>query len=293
MSTVLVDLVITVGFAVAWYKAGRSTSSRVTRFATSVRLSLDEDTATMVGRRLRRRYRANALGAWLGFMVGSTANLLIDPTVAIAWWLAMGLVGGGAGILITQVLEVRDAARRPGPRAAVLAPRRVLDYLTPGEVGIQYAGLALPVIALCVALTSLLGGEPHHGRIGWVLAAVAANLVIVVACVLLQRRALHVAPVTDSPHRLRWEDALRGQALRDLTVSAFATSWALGGLTAFGATSQWLVGFPFALIPVTIIGFGVATIALFWLLITEEKGAGSARRFHRLYGGSTAEGAHQ
>lgn len=162
------------------------------RFAEAVRLRL-------------RRARWSSVGGLLGMIAGAPA-LLVDFGFA-------GLGGVMAGAITGQGIgEWCGSARY---RRAPSRPRRLRDYLSRTELGLEAGGLAFGICALVVAVVL---GRPDRILIT-VLAVV--GLAGVAAAVLAQWLLLRLELRSRSPFALAWEDAQRAQSLRDVTQFAY------------------------------------------------------------------------
>lgn len=271
-----------------WLDAPRVAQNRLAKLATTVGLEPGDDVAALVERRLRRRQRAMMIGMVTGAALGTLPAFTTGafaPT--LAWWMAGELLGTGAGGLVVHVADCR-AATRPGQRAAVLRPRRLHDFLYPAETVAPLVALLLPALVVALVLTSTGPAALAPGLLAGAVVAVAVTIGTVVA----QRYVLRMAPPADSPTRVKWEDAMRSIALRDLGVIAFSVCLALGGVAAFQAANDLLVGYPDVLFVTTLVCTLLGVAVLIVLTVLTERSGASAQRFLRLYQ-DTAPGSHR
>lgn len=276
-------------FVAFWYDAPRAGHRFVTDLGMRTGLRVDHDTADLVSRRGRRRMRAIAMGFLIGALAGTVPGLVVGGLgQEIVWWVAGAAAGSGAGPLVVHVRDIARITVEPGPRAAVLRPRRLLDFLTPFELGAPYLGLLLPAWALVVVLVSGQAEPVGSAGTAWVVTGAALAVVVTVVAVAARRFVLHIAPPSRSTIRLTWEDAMRGVALRDIGATAVGTSWALGGLAAFQVAVTWPVELPLPLVGATVLIFGAATGLLAALVVNAEGRQGPTRRFLRLYDDNAA-----
>lgn len=273
--------VVFVVAVVGWLDAPRAAAKRLRKLAASTGLALDDDTGHLVARRLRRRQRSMMIGMVVGSLLGCLPIVLAGEGVKepIAWWVAVYLMAVGVGALAVHVVDTGRAAAEPGPRAAVLRPRRLHDFLYPAEAVAPFVVLVLPALAIVVAVATS-GTNGSQAALLGVGAAVA--ILVTIAAVLAQRFVLQMAPPADSPTRLKWEDALRGIALRDLGTTAYCTSFALGGIAPFGAASELVGGYPSAVLGV-MMGAILLGLAGLLALVAATETRTPARRFMRLY----------
>lgn len=264
---------------IGWLDAPRAAAKRVAKLAARTSLALDDDTRRLVEGRLRRRQRGTMLGMVAGSLVGSLAVVMAtDFTPALAWWVAAFIVGTGISALTVHVIDSGQAAAEPGTRAAVLRRRRLHDFMYPAETIAPFATLVLPTLAIVLAASSTGTSQALLLGVG-----AAAAFVVTATTMVAQRFVLHMAPPADSPVRLKWEDALRGIALRDLGVTAYSTSFALGAIATTYATTDALVGYPAAIAVVIDVAVGLGALGLIGLVVVAEGLASPARRFMRLY----------
>ncbi|MGH3098451.1 MAG: hypothetical protein ACRDMV_20900 [Streptosporangiales bacterium] len=275
---------------VGWFTAPRSAERGVAKLAARTGLEIDRPIADLVRRRLRRRVRACTGGAGVGLLVSLLARIASSTsTDPFSWSTAAVIVGAGVGALTVHVLDSGRTAGEPGVRAAVVRRRRLSDFLLPVEVAAPYAALLLPVSAAVAALASARTPiEPI--RTGLLIAGVCVALAITAIATLAQRFVLGMSPPADSPTRLRWEDALRGLALRDIGITAYCVSYVLGAVT-FGATGLLRAAGPVTSVAAAGGVFVVATAGLILLAVAAEGLTGPARRFLRLY--ETADGGQR
>lgn len=268
--------------AFGWLNASRAAQRRLGKLAEGIGLAVDGDVAPVVEARLRRRQRGMMLGMAVGGVVGGIVVYASGglPS-ALGWWVAAELGGTGAGALLVHVVDSRRASAEPGPRAAVLRPRRLHDFLYPAETAAPLVALVLPALAGALALTSTASGAQAPGLVVGSCAAVAFT----VAAVAAQRYVLRLSPPAASPVRVKWEDAVRGLALRDLGVTGFGASFALGAVAAYNAATALIVGYSQAVLVATYVAVGLGVLTLAALVLVAESSQTPARRFLRLYGG--------
>lgn len=220
-----------------WLDAPRAGAKRLAKLAASTGLALDDDTRRLVTGRLRRRQRAMMLGMAAGDVLGILPVIMADGFASVVtWWVAIYLVSTGVGAFAVHVVDSGQAAAEPGRRAAVLRRRKLHDFMYPAETIAPFAALVMPALAIALAVSST--GSTYAQ---WLAVGAGFAVLATAATVVAQRFVLHMAPPADSPTRLQWEDALRGVALRDLGVTAFGISFALGGVAALSADRKSVV----------------------------------------------------
>lgn len=269
-----------------WLDAPRAAAKRLTKLAKKSGIALDDDTAIVVRTRLRRRGRAMMLGMVAGMLAGNAMVVLAanDFTWFVAWWMAAVIAGAGIAGLVVHMLDTSRAAAEPGPRAAILRPRKLSDFLHTAEIAAPAVALVLPALAIGLAVTSTGGGQANGLLVG---AGVAVLATLVAA--LIQRSVLHLAPPADSPTRLKWEDTLRAIALRDVGITAYGISCTLGGVAAYTTATSGLVGPPYALVATTFVTLGLGLVGLVVLTVIAES-TSPTHRFLHLYYDVPAEG---
>lgn len=179
------------------------------------RAGLPEVTPELV-RRVTRRHRFVVAGAALGLAV--PVDLYLVPVYA---GLALGAVA--------------DAVTRPGPapgtpRVAHATSTRLRDYVPAWLLGVAAAGAAVaPVLALVWAFASRSAGRaaeftPTPGTtVGLLVLASGAGLATSVG---LARLVVRRPQPAGSPDELAVDDALRGQAVRDVLQVTAVVSFA-------------------------------------------------------------------
>lgn len=177
----------------------------------------------------QRRQELLLIGVWVGVLVAAVALVVTGrgwDVQLITWSVAAAFAAGGFAALLHAYRSVR-AARQDGLRTASLHQRRLTDYLSPIEVGIHLVAVVIPLvcISLGVVVLSSAGRSPR----AWVLVISGAVAVLLWAGgVVLQRMTLKVNQPSAGASELRWQEALRGTALRDLGAVMLCVSWLLG-----------------------------------------------------------------
>ncbi|MDX6240432.1 MAG: hypothetical protein QOG10_5252 [Kribbellaceae bacterium] len=175
------------------------------------------------------------------------------------------------------------SGRAGGPRAASLRQRRLLDFLTPAEVAVQYGLLTLPLLTGVLGVLTLAGDD--HPQRGWALIAAAAGAVLIVAgSAALQRWALRASQPSGGEVELRWEEATRAAMLRDLSAVAVGSSWALGGLTGYSAAIDWPGRYPGFVVSLAIGLYLLGTLALAWVVLASAIGRKTLSRSQQVIG---------
>lgn len=272
--------------AYGWVDAPRAADRVLRRLIRRGATAPSDQLARRIRDRLRRRNRATMLGMLAGVLVGAAVLVIAaEFDHAITWLAALDITGAGVGAAIVHVVDNGRAAAEPGPRAAVLRPRRLRDFLLPGEIAAPYLVLALPLIAAAFAATGGSGLVTRPG--GWLVPAVGAAVIAVVAT-LAQRLVLHTAPPAESAERVRWEDVMRAVALRDIGIVAYSLSLILGIAAVASAASGSAGGAPWPLQPVTVIVSLLSVAGLVALAVLAERFAPPVRLADRLYGDTEA-----
>ncbi|MFF0345682.1 hypothetical protein [Kribbella sp. NPDC004875] len=177
----------------------------------------------------RRRQELLLIGLGVGILVAAVAQFVVGDgwnVQVVTWSAALAVAGGGFAALMHAYRNVR-AARQEGRRTASLRQRRLTDYLSPIEVAIHLVAVVFPLAG--IALGIVAGGR------AWVLVLSGAVAVLLWAGGLaLQQMTLKVNHQAAGEDELRWQEALRGTALRDLGAVMLSVCWLLGA-----SVPQW------------------------------------------------------
>jgi hypothetical protein len=226
--------------------AARNSTARnaVWHLVNSGGLPRNEHLMAAAHERLVKREAAAGCGlAAAGLLAGGVLSLAAPDGSKSGFLLALmvTLVGAGLGAYLQHLRAVR-AVRPGGPRAATLRQRELGDYLTRREVVGQYAMLGFPLVAVVAGVLVLTTADDFASR-GWVLVASGLAAVPIAAlAVSLQRRVLALNEPASGVDELRWQEALRAVALRDMTRILVGAGWACG-VTGLGFF-EWPPGFP-------------------------------------------------
>jgi hypothetical protein len=275
MSTILWRLVF-------WQR--RAAARRdVTRLVERAGLPAEPELVAAAEHRFTRRQAALSLGAWLGSVAGIVPYGLMRGTpAALACWAALAMVGMGVGACFAHFNTLRSS-RVAGPRAASLRQRRLLDFLTPAEVAVQYGLLTLPLLTGVLGVLTLTGDDDPQR--GWALIASAAGAGLIVAgSAALQRWALRASQTSGGEVELRWEEATLAAMLRDLSAVAVGSSWALGGLTGFSAVTDWPGRYPGFVTSLASCLYLLGTLALAWVVLAAAIGRKTLSRSQQVIG---------
>lgn len=226
--------------------------------------------------RLVEQQAAFAVGfAGAGVAVAGILSLAAtDRFRTVFIWTLMAMVaGGGVGSYLQHFRTVR-AARPGGPRAARLQPRRLADYLTRREIVAQYVLLVLPLFAIALGVLALTTADEHAGR-GWAL-VIPAMVAMPFGALgsYLQRRILALNQPASGVDELRWQEALRADALRAMAKIVVGVGWLFGSFAIL--TFEWPPGVPAYAAPVGWILFLVGLV--FQVLISSAVDSSGALR---------------
>ena len=247
------------------YLRRRTAAERETaKFLERAGLPFEPELIAATQARFEQRQQAFALGSVAGSIPGTAAFIWLDagPT-ALAWWAAFLVAGIGLGVCALYGAVVR-AGRADGPRTAALRQRRLVDFLSPTQVVLQYGFLLLPAITAVLGIRILIDGN----RTGWgwgLIAAAVGAVLLVVGAAALQRWVIQVNQPAGQVVELRWGEAMRSVMLRDLAAVMVGASWALGGCTVMFAVTDRPDDFPAFMEPVAYSVFLVSTLVFIWM----------------------------
>lgn len=259
MEGLLLFLGTTIGAVVMILFRRPAAARDVDRFLERSGLPAEAELIAATFARFERRQVVIAVGAWVGSVAGIAIFVRLDAgATALAWWMAAGITGVAIAICVLHIGAVRaDGAR--GPRAASLRQRRLLDFLSPTYVALQYGFLLLPLLTGSFGLRIVLG--QGDAALGWALIAAAGGAVLIVAgATVLQRWMLQVNQPAGQAVELRWSEAIRAMMLRDLASVMVGASWALGGSVLATATAERPAEFPASM---EWISFGLQVVGVF------------------------------
>ena len=247
-----------------WMYLRRATAARreTAKFLERAGLPFEPELIAATQARFEQRQKAFAIGGVVGSIPGTAIFIWLDagPT-ALAWWAAFLVAGIGLGVCVLYAAAVR-AGRADGPRTAALRQRRLVDFLSPAQVVLQYGFLLLPAITAVLGIRILIDGN----RTGWGLIAAAVGAVLLVAgAAALQRWVLQVNQPAGQVVELRWSEAMRAVMLRDLAAVTVGASWALGAGTVATAVRDRSDDFPAFMEPVAYSVYLVSTLVFVWM----------------------------
>ncbi|MEV6415932.1 hypothetical protein [Kribbella sp. NPDC051718] len=266
-------IVAMVGGAVLFASRRSIARSQVGRLVYTGGLPKDARLMAAAEDRLAQTQVASAVGlAVAGVVVGGIVLLAGDSLFSpVLGWTLMGMIAGvGIGSFVLQFRAVR-AARPAGPRTATLQQRRLGDYLTPVEIIGQYVMLVFPLLALALGVLVLATADDHAAR-GWALVIPGlATIPVAAVGIYLQRRILELNQPASGADELRWQEALRAKALRDMLNILIGAGWLFGA--ALVLSFEWPAGVPGFATPFAWAIFvgGTAVECLIW-------GAGDSKR---------------
>ncbi|GAA3582534.1 hypothetical protein [Kribbella ginsengisoli] len=267
-------VVAVVGGALLFLSRKSIARSQVGRLVYTGGLPKDEKLMAAAESRLAQTQAASAVGlAVAGVVVGGIVLLAGDDLFSpVLGWTFMGMVAGiGIGSFVLQYRAVR-AARPAGPRTATLRQRRLGDYLTPVEIIGQYAMLVFPLLALGLGVLVLTTADEHASR-GWALAIPGlATIPIAAVGIYLQRRILQLNQPAATEDELRWQEALRAKALRDMLNILIGAGWLFGAAAVL--SFEWPAGVPAFAAPFAWVMFigGTAVECLIWGAADSKRG---------------------
>ena len=151
-----------------------------------------------------------------GFPEGLASTVLSLTFVAAA---ALGSAAAGIGQFAPQAPGTVRIARTRTPE--------LHDYVNPGWM---WASGGVCALAVLCTLATVLGADPGPRMFGLPLLAVVASSCVAVcaqfAAFVLSHRLLNLPQPAQSELELRWDDALRGMALRSLWTASLTLAWA-------------------------------------------------------------------
>lgn len=243
------------------------------------RVGLPRDEAAHDDAVLRRvrRISAGGVGGFLGLMVG-TLGFLIDPgMIGLACALICGMAGTTWATWRWHSADLRERGTQATSRAAALRRRRLLDYLTPGEVFSPYAVLGIPAAVVVHGVIMLASDAPQVGRAIALLVVAVLSAAVFVAAKVLQLRALRLVHPAGSASEMRWEEAQRALLLRELNILSIVSPILLGGLVWLAVSHQWLRGVPEPLDQLVQWTWLVAQYSTFWAIWSSSRPRGLRR----------------
>lgn len=209
--------------ALALFPGWRVNDQVVTRWGGSAGLQLSADGRRAAAHYLRWTKRTRSAGGVLGlaipYLLWALAGAPGHPPLPLGWML-LGYVGGAL------VAEIRVHQQPTPGGAAVLAPRRLPDYLSWRLLPLQ-RGLAVAAVLLLALLVWAPWAEGRRelgvgdGRSGHVVLALSAPLVAVVAEG-LQRVIVGRRQVVVDDEDARLDDAFRSYSVQALAGAALA-----------------------------------------------------------------------
>ncbi|MEV8376350.1 hypothetical protein AB0P21_26645 [Kribbella sp. NPDC056861] len=256
----------------------RSTArNEVWRLVHSGGLPQDERLMAAAEERLVQRQVATAAGSVAAGLVGVLVLWAVGSDVSspiLGWTLVLSVAGAGLGISIVHSRAVR-AVRPAGSRTATLRQRQLADYLTRFEIVGQYAMLVFPLLALVLGVLILVTADDHQAR-GLVLAIPALAMIpFAVLGVHLQRQILHLNQPASGEPDLRWQEALRAKALRDMGNILGGAGWLFGSASVL--SFDWPAGLPAFIEPLGWVMFVAGTGLWALILFTGESKWGLRR----------------
>lgn len=214
-------------------------------------LPVDDHVITLIDRRVRN----HVIGMCAA---GFIALVLLGGLAAQNGGFPEGLASTVLGLVFVAAVSLGSAAAgvgqfsTPSSRGARIArantPREG-DYLHPLWRWASGGVCALAVICCCAILLGLgpeIGGVVAGVPVGAVVGATSVAVVAQLAAALLGRRLVDLPQPAQNELELRWDDAMRGMALRSLWIAAFTLGWAaclLAGLWLLAPASTvtaWL-----------------------------------------------------
>lgn len=151
-----------------------------------------------------------------GFPEGLASTVLSLAFVATA---ALGSAAAGIAQFAPQAPGAVRIARSRTPE--------LHDYVHPGWM---WASGGVCALAVLCTLATLLGAAPGSRLLGLPLASVVLSTCVAVcaqlAALVLSRRLLNLPQPAQNELELRWDDALRGMALRSLWTASLTLAWA-------------------------------------------------------------------
>jgi hypothetical protein len=149
------------------------------------------------------------------------------------------------------------------------------DYLTRREIVAQYVLLVLPLLAIALGVLVLATADEQAAR-GWtlVIPAVVAMPLVALACY-LQHRILALNEPAAGVDELRWQEALRADALREMAKIVIGVGWLFGTFAIL--VFDWPPGVPAFAAPVAWVLFAVGLVFqnVIWLAVDSS---GALRR---------------
>lgn len=192
-------------------------------------MPVDDHIISLLDKRVRNTAFLSCLAAFVALLVigglvllnGGFPEGLASTALSLAFVAAAALGCAAAGI-------AQFAPQGPGAvRIARTRTPELRDYVNPGWM---WASGGVCAIAVLCTLATFLGADPHPRLLGLPLLAVVVSTCVAVcaqcAAVVLSRRLLNVPQPAQNELELRWDDALRGMALRSLWIASLTLAWA-------------------------------------------------------------------
>ncbi|KQW05531.1 hypothetical protein ASC66_11075 [Leifsonia sp. Root4] len=194
-------------------------------------LPVDDHVITLIDRRVRDNMIGTCAAGFIalvlvgglaavngGFPEGQASTVLGLVFVAAA---SLGSAAAGVGQFSTPSSRGARIARANTPREG--------DYVHPLW---QWASVGVSALAALCGCAILLGLGPEIGGVvagvpvAAVVGATSVAVVAQLAAALLGRWLVDVPQPAQNELELRWDDAMRGMALRSLWIAAFTLGWA-------------------------------------------------------------------
>lgn len=204
--------------------------ARADRLIVRVGIPVDERTVSLIDRRLRVMALGSSASGLVGVAIIAGA-LMIDGDQFSIW-----LASWGPGLILVATMALGEALAAlsqfaPKARGSVRIARalrpRLDDYLHPAWVWATVAVCALALVCGSVALLGTVPGAEASGLTSHAVTWLASGaLLALLAAFVISRVVLATPQSAHNETDLRWDDVLRGMALRQLWIAAFTLSWA-------------------------------------------------------------------
>lgn len=229
-------ILLTIGaLSLSYTLIHRSTAARrrpvVDALIMRLELPVDDHVITLIDRRVRN----NVIGMCVA---GFIAPVLVGGVAVLTGGFPEGIGSTVLGLVFVAAVSLGSAAAglsqfaTPSSRGARIArantPREG-DYLHPLWQWASVGVCALAVLCCCATLLGLgpvIGGVVAGVPVAAVVGATSVAVIAQLAAALLARRLLAVPQPAENELELRWDDAMRGMALRSLWIAAFTLAWA-------------------------------------------------------------------